>query len=229
LTRREYVNDGLSRGDFTEARVQELTAELKAAGMDNFLDRETREAARRETLAAHPHGEDLLVFGYGSLMWNPAVHHAERIPALLHGYHRKFCLWTPLGRGTPEQPGLMLALVPGGRCRGMAIRIAAEMIDSETEILWRREMLSGAYQARWVQVDTGAGHRRAITFVVNRKHPRYGGDIAPDEAVRAIACAEGRLGRCRDYLHNLVVHLDELGFADGPMHRLYARVQAYDG
>ena len=32
----------------------------------------------------------------------------------LHGYHRQFCFWSKIGRGTPENPGMMLALDRGG-------------------------------------------------------------------------------------------------------------------
>src|SRR5689334_8902660 len=54
--------------------------------------------------------EDCWVFGYGSLIWNPSFRFVERRVAVLRGWHRRFCLWTPLGRGTPDCPGLMLAL-----------------------------------------------------------------------------------------------------------------------
>lgn len=228
MSRRPFVDDGLKREDFTEDRIAELFKEYHATGVLQILDADTREASRRGLLADHPPGEDLWVFGYGSLMWNPACHTCDLVPALLYGYHRQFCLWTPLGRGTPNNPGLMLALEPGGSCRGMAIRITADLIDSETEILWRREMLSGAYQARWVTLKLPQGRTRAITFVINRDHERYAGWVPLEESVRAIATAAGPLGRCRDYLHNLVLHLDDLGIADGPMHRLHDLVESYE-
>lgn len=227
MKRRPFVDDGLTREDITEERIAELVRTYDVAGLMGVLDAESREKSRRSLLAEHASDRDLWVFGYGSLMWNPACHVAERAPALLHGYHRSFCLSTPLGRGSPEQPGLMLGLESGGRCRGMGLRIAPELIESETRILWRREMLSGAYHPRWVRLDTPGGPVRAVTFVVNRRHPRYVGRQPLAETVRTIAVAEGQLGRCCDYLHNLVLHLDELGISDGPMHRLYDLVEAY--
>ena len=36
-------------------------------------------------------GEDLWVFGYGSLLWNPGFAHVESRLATLEGYHRSFC------------------------------------------------------------------------------------------------------------------------------------------
>ena len=217
--------DVITRDTLTEQRIDEIRREAAAIGDFDILSREARERSRREMLADHPAGSDLWVFGYGSLMWNPAIHVKAARPALLHGYHRRFCLWTPLGRGTPERPGLTLALEPGGRCRGMALCIDAGLVESESEIVWRREMLSGAYCWRWVQVRTADGPLRAVTFVMNRRNPRYAGRLADAEVAAAIARAEGRIGRCADYLRSTVRHLDELGCSDGPMHRLLCEVE----
>ncbi len=224
---RKLIEDGLKREHFTEARIARIVAELSRDDDFPIMSREARERSRRQTLAAVKPGEDVWIFGYGSLMWNPALVLAERRSALLAGYHRRFCLWMTAGRGSPKRPGLMLALEAGGRCRGSALRIAAERVDAETQIVWRREMISGSYLPRWVRLQTEQGPLDAVTFVVDRKHPRYAGRVPFAEMVESIAHAEGRLGRCRDYLHNLVWHLDQWNVADGPMHRLLAAVEAH--
>ena len=69
--------------------------------------------------------QDLWVFGYGSLMWRPGFEHEERHSALLRGYHRAFCVYSHVHRGTPEKPGLVFGLDAGGSCRGVAFRVAA--------------------------------------------------------------------------------------------------------
>lgn len=226
MTKRSLVNDGLSREDFTEERIARL---IDDAGMRNtmrFLTPEERAASRAAMLDGHT--GDLWVFAYGSLMWNPAIHTVERQAGLIHGYHRRFCLWATGGRGTPEQPGLMLGLDRGGSCRGIVWRIAADAVDNETEILWRREMIADGYRSRWVDANTPGGTVRAITFVANRDHERYAGSLGEETMVRALAVGEGHLGRARDYLHNTVLHLDELGIADGPLHQLLEAVDAYE-
>ena len=64
------------------------------------------------------------VFGYGSLMWHPGLDTPETRPARLQGWHRAFCLgWDRRFRGTPEKPGLMLAIDRGGSCKGIAHRL----------------------------------------------------------------------------------------------------------
>ena len=66
------------------------------------------------------------VFGYGSLLWNPGFDFEERRPARLRGWHRAFCMQLFRFRGSPEQPGLMLALDHGGSCKGEVFRIAGQ-------------------------------------------------------------------------------------------------------
>ena len=53
------------------------------------------------------------VFGYGSLLWNPGFEPIEQMRADLPGYRRSFCMLSIHHRGTPEDPGLVLALDAG--------------------------------------------------------------------------------------------------------------------
>ncbi len=171
-------------------------------------------------LSEHEATEDLYVFGYGSLIWNPAFHFISQMPATLHGWHRRFCLKMVVGRGAPETPGLMLALDHGGACKGVAFRVAAAQAGQELGILWRREMYGGSYNARWVKLKTPEGERRAITFVCNRQHPRYLPEICDVETAKLIATGCGDLGTCREYLENTVQHLASLGMRDRGLMRI---------
>lgn len=182
------------------------------------------EASQAETLAAAPpavrNGGDAWVFGYGSLMWNPAIHYRGTCIATLHGYHRRFCLWTPLGRGTPDNPGLVLGLTRGGSCRGVAFRINGADVEEEFRVLWRREMISDGYTPRWVKIRTLQGSADALTFVINRTSPRYAGRLVDDDAVKIIAGTGGDLGTNAEYLLSTVQHLDDLGIPDRRLHAL---------
>lgn len=207
----------------------QLSPHLQAAqdnGQIVLWSDEEREANRHRTLAGHPPGQDLHVFGFGSLMWNPACHVEEAIPALVRGWHRRFNLWTPLGRGTLELPGVMLGLERGGSCRGLALRIAADKIDEETNIIWRREMLAGAYIPTWVSADLGDRQVRAVTFVINPEYERYAGRLAQEILVHHLSRAEGPMGACIEYLEKTVASLDDIGHRRGPMHDLLAEARA---
>jgi cation transport protein ChaC len=182
------------------------------------------EASLDAMLAAHDPAADVWVFGYGSLMWNPAFAYAERQTGVIRGYHRRFCLWLEMGRGSPGNPGLMLGLDRGGVCRGVAFRIPAAQARAELLLIWRREMFGTAYLARWVQVRMVGATVPAITFVVNREHPRYAGKVSDAEAAKHIATAAGSLGSCASYLENTMAHLQSLGIRDAGLQRIAAGI-----
>ena len=215
----------LTREDLSSERIDQIVADARAAGYDFFLSTPEREASLNEALLDHPPGDEAWVFAYGSLMWNPAFEYAEVQQGRIEGWRRSFCFWTPMGRGTPELPGLMLALEDGGACEGIAYRLSPELVRSELGILWNREMLAGLYQARWVPAQLRDGRIvKAVTFVVDPDHCQYCGDLPLDRAAHHIAFAEGRRGACRDYLTNTAEHARSLGISDPYLEEMVARV-----
>jgi cation transport protein ChaC len=194
-----------------------------------------------------PPGEDFWIFGYGSLMWNPGFPYLESHPGLLHGYHRAFCVLSNHYRGTSERPGLVLGLDRGGACRGRAYRVAAHHHKEVIDYLHEREMITGVYEPRWLPVllEPAAGSPmevpaacrairsppmiRAAAYVVDRAHAQYVGKLAPEKIAEIILQCHGTSGSNVAYLENTVRHLDELGIADGPLHRLLRLVEARRG
>lgn len=214
----------LTRDAIRAGWIQEIVA--SAAHPVRALSAEELAASREAALAGHPRGASLALFAYGSLIWNPAFHFTGRELARVHGLHRRFCLWTHLGRGTPDRPGLVLGLDSGGSCRGVLFQIAADEVETELDIVWRREMVTGAYRPSWVTAHTDEGPRRALTFVINRRHERYSGKLGDAAVVDAIATACGPLGACADYLFNTAAHLEQLGIDDPRLQRLCRLVRA---
>ena len=219
----------LARQDFAPERIAAYAQLAKQFGDAQFLSEDDRENSRAEVMAQHVPGAALWVFGYGSLMWNPAIQVAESLPARVEGFSRSFCMRLMFGRAMPDNPGLMLCLVPGGACAGIAHRIAPEHVESESKILWMREMLSGAYVPIWVDMDLGARRARAVTFVMNTAHPRYLPGLSIDEKAARIAKAEGHLGTNRDYLFRTVAALTNAGVNDTYLDNIHARVRTLIG
>jgi cation transport protein ChaC len=114
----------------------------------------------------------------------------------------------------------------GGSCRGVLYRVAAKDIEGELDIVWRREMVTGAYRPCWVTAHTAAGPRRAVAFLINHAHERYAGRLDDEAIVEAVAHACGPLGACADYLFTTTAHLEQLGIADRSLRRLCRAVQA---
>jgi cation transport protein ChaC len=216
------ANLKITRQTLLDGTLRARQLQYAAENPDIRLRSEAEMAALMDaTLAVHPPAEDLYVFGYGSLIWNPAFHFEDKTPALLRGYHRRFCLRMFQGRGTREHPGLMLALDHGGACKGVAFRIAAPKAREELHVLWQREMFGGSYNARWVNLTGPAGAAiRAVTFVINRRHPRYLPELSVEQTAAIIATACGELGSCREYLENTIAHLAALGMRDAGLERI---------
>jgi cation transport protein ChaC len=75
--------------------------------------------AVEDLLAGAPPSGEVWVFAYGSLIWNPDFKFVEERLGIISGWRRSFCIgWMRLYRGTPERPGIMLALESGKSCWG---------------------------------------------------------------------------------------------------------------
>ncbi|HVW51430.1 MAG TPA: gamma-glutamylcyclotransferase [Trinickia sp.] len=167
---------------------------------------------------------DLWLFGYGSLIWNPGMPAAETVRARVRGYHRGLYLWSRVNRGTPEQPGLVLALDRGGSCTGMAFRLAGEGAAPHLQALWQREMPMGSYRPAWLPCWLADGRRiEALAFVMRRDVPTYTGRLS-DEIIRTVlGCAQGRYGTTLDYVCRTVAALRESGMPDRALEALLER------
>lgn len=174
-------------------------------------------------------GDDFWVFGYGSLMWRPGFPHLDAVPALLRGYHRSFCVYSHHYRGTPEQPGLVLGLAPGGACRGLAFRVPDGERSAVRDYLDERELLSYAYVPMTLPVEIPGGVVDAYTFVADPGHRLYAGDLGIERSAAIIMEARGIAGLNRDYLINTVRQLEKEGYADDRLHPLLKRIEHLTG
>jgi glutathione-specific gamma-glutamylcyclotransferase len=177
-------------------------------------------------IKARPKGAGWWVFAYGSLLWNPLFPFAEARPATLRGLHRQFCLYSLASRGTPEKPGLVLALDRGGACTGVAYRLPAPVAMDELHLLWRREMVVGAYLPKWVKVRAGEREIHALTFAVRHAHPQYAGKLTLDQKASVIAGSKGAFGSSLDYLERTRVALVTHGIVDPYLEKLAGKVAA---
>jgi glutathione-specific gamma-glutamylcyclotransferase len=171
--------------------------------------------------------DDMWVFGYGSLIWNPEFPVAERQIARAHGWHRSFCMRSIHHRGTEAAPGLVLALDadPLAHCDGVAFRVEPGAEAATLQALRERELISSAYLERWLPVDLTDGRQiNALVFVIDPDHVQYCGGLPLEEQAQIIAHAVGGRGPNRDYLHATASHLAELGIADADLAWLSARV-----
>ena len=215
------------RGITTE-RVRASLAEQGLADAFPFYPDAVREGLRHAALEGHR--GDLWIFAYGSLIWDPALDFAEVRRAHAPRHARRFILVDIYGgRGTPEAPGLMAALDDGAGCDGLAFRIAADKVEAETEILFRREMIGPGYHARFIPALIDGQEVRALSFLADHDDPLMQADIPRAAQVRYAATGAGFLGTSFDYLSSTVAHLAEVGIDDPDASDLLAAVIAHRG
>lgn len=179
------------------------------------------------TLEAWGGRSDLWIFGYASLIWRPEFETVEDRPATVHGWHRALAMRSRLNRGTPECPGLVFALVPGGSCRGRAYRIEQSRVEAELPRLWGREMPTGVYDPRWLSCRTPLGTVRGLAFTLSRKSPAHTGDLPDAQVIEILRVARGRYGSTLAYLVETARCLRSCGIRDRDIERLVALARSH--
>ena len=167
------------------------------------------------------------VFGYGSLLWNPGFTPAQKRRAVLHDYHRSFCMLSIHHRGSEVDPGLVLALdkTPGATCTGVAFEVASDQEDQVLADLRARELISSAYYEQEVPLAFEDGTTvTALAYVISRDHVQYC-QFDLEKQAQMIAHAVGGRGPNTEYLFNTAAHLQQMNIRDADMEWLVARVR----
>ena len=169
------------------------------------------------------------VFGYGSLMWRPGFDFDRRCKATLDGYHRAFSRLSTRHRGTPEKPGMVVALEPGGVCEGMAFHVPPDLWKETLAYLDEREGPGYRQERVTVRLRCEAGEEpvQALTYLPLQEHPTHVPGLPEDDKVRLIALGEGMSGTARDYLDSLAAELQRLHIVDSTMKAMVQKVRAF--
>ena len=209
------------------ARCERLEPDPGPEPGRRYLTNAEYEAAAIKFIEQAPPGP-LWVFAYGSLIWKPAIDTTEHRPAMAHGWHRSFCLRLTRWRGSPAQPGLMMGLKRGGRCKGIVHRIADDDRRVLLVRLLRREVGNDKHLTgvRWVNVDTDQGKVRALAFWAEPIGLENWVDLPLSQVAQILARACGHIGSGAGYLFHTVSKLDELGIRDRNLWRLQQMVAA---
>ena len=172
--------------------------------------------------------DEFWIFGYGSLMWNPGFKTPETQPARLQGWHRAFCIYSEHYRGTPKKPGLILGLLPGGACRGLAHRLPRDKYDAVRRYLIVREIDNdGVYEETVRPIHLADGRTvPALVYLADRKHRQFAGKLPLARSVRLVRQGKGATGTNLAYVKNTIAHLRDLGLRDAALEELARRAKA---
>ncbi len=186
-----------------------------------------RKTSLHSTLSTAPVSEEIYIFAYGSMMWNPLFEPLDRHTATLVNFRRSFCVWSQVSRGSAEVPGLALGLeqVNGTSCQGIVFQLSPGKAMSDLKATWERELFTAVYQPKWLKVTTDGREIYAIAFIVDTNHPQYAPRLGLDDTARIIIQAVGENGTCLDYLVNTARELAAIGCEDPYVNDLYAMVE----
>ena len=159
-------------------------------------------------------GQDLWVFGYASLLWRPEFEAQEQHISRVWGWHRALKMWSRLNRGSPECPGLVFALLPGGSCQGVAYRVDRDQADEVLVRLWEREMPMDVYTPSWLPCNTPQGPVKALAFTLPRSSPSFTGQLPAETYRQIFQQASGRFGTTLDYARQTYDSLRAHGIED---------------
>lgn len=169
---------------------------------------------------------DLWVFAYASLVWRPEFTAAEQRLARVHGHHRCLEMWSRVNRGTFECPGLVFALMPGGSCTGLALRVPHDEVEALMPLLWAREMPNPVYDPKWLVCQTEQGAVNALAFTLSRRSPSHTGTLSNERYRDIFNRSCGRYGTTLDYARQTFHGLLHHGIHDRALGKLLQLVDA---
>ena len=169
------------------------------------------------------------IFGYGSLVWRPDFEFAERHPAYIEGYARRFWQGSTDHRGVPGAPGRVVTLLesPGAVCYGTAYRVEG---DAATRVLTKLDLREqGGYTHHRVTVrfvDEARAVEDALVYWATADNPNYLGPAPIEDIAAQVARSKGPSGPNPEYVLELARALRAMGADDEHVFDLAAAVRA---
>jgi glutathione-specific gamma-glutamylcyclotransferase len=177
--------------------------------------------------------DDLIwVFGYGSLIWRPAMAYVARRASRIDGWARRFWQASTDHRGTVDAPGRVLTLVESdGAVWGMAYAIArATWPDIEAALELREQQ---GYARLTIDLGLAAGEQAGpvietvagLLYVATPANPYFIGPEPLDVTADVVRRSHGPSGSNLDYVLELDRTLTAMGAADPEVSALAAHLR----
>nr|NKB46134.1 gamma-glutamylcyclotransferase [Alphaproteobacteria bacterium] len=135
--------------------------------------------------------------------------------ARLEGWRRDMCIQSIHYRGTPDVPGLVSGLTPGGDCQGRAYQIHPHDVEDVVAYLDERELVTDVYLPQYHLVALSDGRSvSARVYVADVEHDQFAGHWPVQQKIQYLLQGTGSEGRSLEYLANIVEQLGQLGIVD---------------
>ena len=142
-------------------------------------------------------GEQVWLFGYGSLIFKTGFDFIERRAGSIDGWTRRFWQGSHDHRGSPQHPGRVVTLVrdPHATCYGMAYLIAHEVFE-QLDLREKNGYLRVDAEIRFESGDGAPG----LVYIADPDNAAFLGPASDAEIARQVATAAGPSGQNRDYV-----------------------------
>ncbi len=170
--------------------------------------------------------ENIWLFGYGSLIWNPDIPYLASSMARLNGHVRRFWQGSHDHRGTPDKPGRVVTLVPckKGYCDGIAYLVSQKNANSVFKQLDYRE--KNGYEKLSINLAfTNNTSQTGITYIAKESNHAFLGAAPMQSVASQIISCSGPSGENKDYLFKLATALRKHNFIDEHIFELESLVK----
>jgi len=177
-------------------------------------------------------GDLVWVFGYGSLIWRPAMAYVARRAGRIDGWARRFWQASTDHRGTAEAPGRVLTLIESDAgVWGMAYAIARAAWPQTEAALELREQQG--YARLTVEIGLSAGEQAGrvvetvagLLYVATPANPYFVGPEPLDVTAEVVRRSRGPSGSNIEYVLELERTLAAMGATDPEVSLLAEHVQ----
>ena len=144
--------------------------------------------------------DEIWVFGYGSLIHKVDFEFIRSENGYIENFARRFWQGSHDHRGTSENPGRVLTLIPysGERCFGRAFKVTHDVFDH----LDHRE--KNGYLREEIDIHLQSGKTvKGLIYIARKDNAAYLGEASIDEIARHIHASSGPSGENRDYVFAL--------------------------